>query len=679
MAEDTAQIQEAANLSVQTPNYPYRAASLVNLGWRGEYSHVLPPLTDPRRQAFLRAISTHPQNSMWMGAVSGLLKQLISTPYEVKGKRKVAYYQNILLNANEGAGWEAFLQALIWDYLTSDEGACVQLIGRGASDTPLSREMIVGISTLDTYRCWYTGNWEYPVWYQDALTGKLHQLHHTRVIRFVDNPLSDPWYRGAGVSALSRAITYVQQSITQNAYIGESLSDMPPVGLALVHGIVPQLWADALEKYNMARQQGQQSAFAPIADIVAIGEKAPSVDFIKFATAPEGFDPQKFEQMQAIGIARALNIDPQDVMPISGGSFGTNTQSRVLDRKAAGKMLANLYAMLERAINLRILPDPLQFNFKPKDTEKTAADTAVTKMTLENAQLIISMGLSKELAVRYIAASDATMQDLLLDEDGELIYAYDDDRTEDTPQAIPAEANSEQQTVTDVSSTVAPDAPTVNSENKAFSAAGFRKRFEPVIERLNGDDISRRSAVNTLRPMLYNEGLQAFISGLADNGVTTVGRLNSADQREYDAWVKETRGYIDTMVRSFYGDDAISLTPDGVRNKVEMWVNKSLRDAYYRGLTRGARDPNMVWERRATSDSCSDCRNYDGQVHRLSTWKATAMPGQSSLECHGYQCRCRLIKTRRKASPNAPVKPANHGAKHRHVHHVKAVNHAVSR
>lgn len=657
-ADDTQQqLEELARLSVQTPAQPYRAAQVATLAYRGEYAHFLPPLGDERRQALLRAISTHPQNSMWMGAVSGILKQFISTPYEIKGKRKIKHYQGILLNAQMGAGWEAFAQVLLWDYFNCDEGACVQLVGPGDVDAPLSRELILGMTVLDTYRCYYTGNWEYPVFYQDAITGELHRLHWTRVIRFVDNPLADPYYRGGGLCALSRAVTYVQQNIAQNTYVGGMLDNTPPVGFTLVSGIVPKQWDDAWQKYNATRRSGASSGYAPIADIVTLGDTKPSVEFIRFSQAPEGFDAEKYEQMQAVGIARALNIDPQDVMPISGGSFGTNTQARVLDKKAAGKMLANLYAMIERAFNTRLMPDPLTFTFKPKDSEKNIADAEVTQKHLLNAQIMVSIGMPREAVARYLASTDPTLQDILLDPDGELIYAYDTDVTADVPAMPDVEM-----TVTDIDNTTPLDAPIVGDGTKAFSAAPFRRAFAPVIERLNAGEAGKRAAAAIIKPLLYEQGLQAFVRGLADNGVTTVGSLKEEDKHEYEAWVRETREYVDNMIASFFGENALHLSPKGIADKVEMWVNKSLRDAYYRGLARGARDPLMLWEYGST-EHCRDCRNYNQQVHRLSVWKETAMPGSSRLECGGFRCKCKLTKTSRKPSPNPPQRPTYFGRK----------------
>jgi hypothetical protein len=130
MPDETA-IDLAVGQSVQSPHDDYYIGSLTDYSWAGEYGTSLPSIYHPYRQALLTRIATHPQASMWMGAASGLIKRISSTAWEVKGKRRVNYFQDILLDAEFGTGWETLLQKLLWDFLTSDDGAFLQIIGRG--------------------------------------------------------------------------------------------------------------------------------------------------------------------------------------------------------------------------------------------------------------------------------------------------------------------------------------------------------------------------------------------------------------------------------------------------------------------------------------------------------------------------------------------------------------------
>lgn len=661
MPDDQA-IEEAIGRSVQTPHKDYYAAGLTNLAFWGEYGVALPSVYSPYRQALLARVATHPQASMWMGAVAGLTKEATATPWELKGKRRVNFFQDILLDSEYGAGWESMLQKLLWDFLNSDDGAYLQIIGRGDASKPLPRELVTGISVLSSAYCWPTGNPEFPIWYQDALTSEMHKLHWSRVVRFVDQPFSDPLLRGRGVCALSRAFAYVQQNITQNIYIGESMDKNPPPGLLIwkkgaKEAAVRSMWA----AYNAARSQGAGGGvFGPWAEYINQADDVEvALEILKFSTAPEGFDPQKFEQMQATGIARALGIDPQDVLPVQGGSFGTNTQARVLDKKGSGKMLAHIYKMLERALNIRVLPDPVKFTFKSRDTEQSQADANIANAHLSAAASLAALpGVPEDAALRYIAATVPAMADILLDENGELRFAYDDDVDAGATPVVEASPADGEQMAGDADDQVDGDAPIMDGNAKALFeaqrknfedvAGDFRNRFAPVVFEINdgGIDASRR-ADSIVRSILRNEGMKAMLQGMKDGGVD-VKNLAGDDLKEYTKWWGETSRYITNLVsRLFgYGEGRIERSEAAVRQTIDLWAGKSLRDAYTRGLMRADADGMYRWKLGRTEKHCADCKRLDGQVHRLSTYaKAGAVPGSSKLACWGGNCDCRLEKT----------------------------------
>lgn len=653
MPDETA-IEESVARSVQSPHKDYYAASLSTLMFNGEYGVSLPSVYHPYRQSLLARLATNPQSSMWSGAVAGLIKQVTSTPWEIKGKRRVRYFQDILLDAEYGAGWEAMLQKLLWDFINSDDGAVLQLIGRGDPSQPLARELITGISVLASSQCYFTGNPEHPVWYQDVLTSELHKLHWSRVIRFVDQPLSDPRLRGRGMCALSRASAYVQQNIVQNIYIGEMMDNSPPPGILLWKqggqaGPIKTMW----QAYNMARQQGKTGIYGPMAEYINTANDVElKVELMRFAQAPEGFDPHKAEQSQAMGMARALGVDPQDLMPMQGGAFGTNTQSRVLDKKGSGKMLAHILKMLERAINTRILPESLKYTAKSRDSEQSQADAVIANQHLDAAQKLSSMpNAPADAALRYIASTVPAMADILLDEDGELRLAYDDDVEEDTPVLTDSQGGSE----------VEEDAPVVDGNVKALwlehrkdfeaIAGDFRNRFAPVVFEINdgGIDASRR-ADSIMRSIMRNETMKAMLRGLKDGGVD-VTRLGAKDMRTYSGLWAEHSKYITNFVsRMFgYGQGRIERSEAAVRQTVDLWANKTLREFYIAGLAMADADGMYRWVLGKTEKHCPDCIRLDKQVHRLSEWrKAGAVPGSSQLACWGGNCDCKFVKTNEK-------------------------------
>jgi hypothetical protein len=639
------QLQQAVALSVQSP-YPngYYGAALMRL--QSFTQGTLPNRYSPYRQAVLRAMATHPQASMWSGAVAALAKQITSTPWELRGKRRVRFFQEVLLHAQFGAGWQDFVSRLIWDLTTNDDGAVMQIIGRGETNTELPRELVVGLSVLDSSRCYFTGDPEFPVWYQDARTGQLASLHWSRVIRIVDQPMPDPELRGGGLCAMSRASTYVMQNILMNTYQAESLDNMPPAGILMVNGAVPKTWEDVWRRYEEGLKNGRDQKYMPVAQYINPGNDANvSAEMLRFSNAPEGFNPEAMENSQAVGIARALGIDPQDVKPVSGGSFGTNTQARVLDRKASGKMLAWLFKELERAINTRVLPDNLEFKFKPRDAEQGIADAAVANAQVDVAVKLSSVpGIPADTAARYLASTVPALADVLLDENGELLTAHDDDTPEGEGElAAP-------QLASDATQVVANDAPVTAETAKAFkdfgtTASSFARRFAPILSEINAGGIdNRRRAGILLRSVLDSEGLRAYRDGLAAGGVR-VETLDADDMQRYAGWKRQTSGYVTDLTKSLITDGK-ALTEKQVEQRVDMWINKSLREAYLLGLESADRNGMYVWKVGPTEESCPDCQRLNNQIHRLRDWRRSGwMPGASKLDCKGFECLCALDKT----------------------------------
>lgn len=646
MADET-QIESAVRLSVQSPNTPqYYGAGLVRLGWRGEYAHVLPPIWDPTRQAMLQKIYWHPQNGLYQGALSGLARDLAGAPWEITGKRRVEWYQDILLNANKGKGWANFIQSWVRSYHNCDDGAVVEIIGRGAPDKPLEREAVTGISTLDPLRCFFTGNDEFPVFYQDANTGKIHKLHKTRVHRFVDMPYDDPLLNGRGLCGLSRAIGFVQQAIENMAYIGESLSNEPPPGILLVNGIVQTQWEDAWDLYESARRQAGVSRYKPFVEIIQKGDVAMKVEFISFRRTPEGYDPMAMIEIETKGIALGLNIDPQDVWPISGGSFGTNTQAKVLDQKSKTRAIGFLIAILSRFLNDRVLPDSLKYESKYRDSQqsKEQADTAIAHVNIAKEVALLGGDKGNEIALRYLAKTVDSLADVLLDENGELITLYDDDPTEDVPEPIAVEDNAATVDESD------PGTQTQDSEEKAgrkdFADVkrSFANDFASAIAAGNDDDMSRRRFGTVGRALLTKYGRQSVLWGLREGGVE-VDAIEGSDQQAFNSWLAQASKDITKLGTQVYSQ---TLTTDGVMHHVEMFINKSLTEAFNIGLL--SADKNGLYEFYGDDgdESCGDCKRLKGKKFRLRDWVASDyLPSSRSckLACGGFRCQHGIRKT----------------------------------
>jgi hypothetical protein len=672
MADDQdKQIEQSGRLSVQSQRDAYFFGSA--LGFSGGYEgfgNSLPSVYDPRRQYILNRIDSYPQNNMWQGALARIIHKVTGTSAEISGKRRVKWYQDLIFfNADGGAGFEQFVTKIIHDFCVYDDGAVVEIIGRGESDTKLEKEAIVGLAVLDPLRCFFTMNREYPVWYQDSVSGKLHKLHYSRVHRFVDQPLSDPELRGRGRSALSRAIGFVQQAIVNQTYIGEMLSNEPPPGILLLNGVQQQKWKDVWDKYIIAHQQQGLQSYQRVIEYVSPGglqgEKA-VIEFIPFSTAPTGYDPIALTELQAKGIALGLDTDPNDILPLSSSQFGNGQQSKVLDQKNRDGGFTHLLKMLERFFNTRVLPDPLRYQWKYRDSEQSlqSAEIAEKHIAVINgfADALTKVGnvdsaKLSDIMVRYIADNVDSFSQILTDPNGEMISLYDDDPGEDVPDA--------QRVATDIDAEVQPAAPDVQTvqDDETVPASkeyedtryDFTRDFAAIIvDANNGDIASRRRAGTLLRSVLTKYGRRATIDGLADGGVEA-DTLEGDDLDTFLGWNAEQSGYVSDLTARIWDK---GLTEPQIYSSVESWATKSLKLAYMNGLMSADRNGLYEFYGDDGDESCPDCQRLKGKKFRLRDWIASDyLPSSSNckLDCKGFRCQHDIRRATGRASSKSLI------------------------
>jgi hypothetical protein len=602
----------------------------------GGYEYTLPWADRQERQAYLARLRYHPQNTLFQSAALSVQRQVAGVPWEISGERRVDWFQSILMNADRGRGWASFLSKLIFDFLTLDDGAVIEVIGFGPTDTHLSRELVSGLGILDPLRCYFTDNDEFPVWYQD-IYGEMHKMHRTRVIRLVDMPMSAQEVYGRGFCALSRAVAWVQQSITLMTYTGEMLNNQPPAGILNVgHVSNPKNFQDAYEQYIAALKNANESVYKPVFKYVEGMTAKAEIEFVPFASAPPNFDAETYTRLQAQGIASAMGIDPQDILPLVGGSFGTNTQSKVLDRKAHGRTLGYLLQEIERKLNALVLPDDLEFAFKHKDSEESArqADEATKHMQVA-AQLATLT--DKRAALQYLANTVEAFADVLLDEDGQ-VRLYDDDPKPAGQPAYVVVAD-------DTQGEVAPNAPVAQDDvaQKELDNTEFQFARDYYAAAMTGIDKTqdRRRVGIILRALVQRYGRQFMMDGLRDGGVL-VDVLEGEDKRTFDAWYRRQSVFVTNFANNLYQDN---ITAEQVRAHVDMWVNKSMREIYLAGVESADRNGLYMWMLGPTEEHCTDCAYLNGQVHRMKQYiNSGFLPGAEQLECKGYQCKCRLQK-----------------------------------
>lgn len=657
-------LTDTIRLSVQgTRDSYYFGGTLPFRGGYGLYTNSLPSVYNEGRQRALYWIHQHPQNSLWQGASARICQRVAGTSAEITGKRRVNYYQQLIMfDSDRGAGLGSFVQKIISTWHWSDDGAVAEIIGRGDPASALNPEAVVGIGVLDPLKCYFTNDPVYPVWYADSVSGAMHKLHYTRVHRFVPYPFSDPELNGRGFSSLSRALSYVQQHIVQQQFIGEAMHNEPPPGILLVNGMPADDWRAVWDLYQEARRTQGITTYQPIMLIVGKPGQSITVEFKPFAMPPPNYDAIQMTELQARAIALGLDTDPQDVLPLSGGAFGTNTQSKVLDRKNRDGGFTYLLKMLERFFNTKVLPPYLTFRWNYRDTEQSAeqAESAQRHLAIMNSFVdlvnktgAVSPERVSDIVVRYLADTVEDLAPLLTDDSGSIISLYDDDMEETSVDADTATGDG--QPISAPSAAPAPVAaqPVVSEASKVLAgwkdfnqiAGEFMSRFGSIMTNQNEGYIeSRRRAGDLLRQQLRVFLRRSIVEGKKDGGVDEPD-LTEGEQRWFLGRLATESKYVSALTERIKND---GLSQAQLNQSLGAWVRKTLEAGYSFGLQMAGEDGMYEFVGEDGLESCVTCNRLKGQRHRYSAWyKARLRPGidTDNFVCGGWACKHELIKT----------------------------------
>lgn len=587
---------------------------------------LLPPYATLERDYALREMWRNDYNTLYKGAIMGLSKRIISTPYEINSPDEYGdYWQQMLIHADLGTGWASFIQKLVMDYNRYDRGAFVEIIGNGEAHEPLIAQAI-GIAILDPLRCWLSGEFEHPVWYYGR-DGKLFKLHRTRVYRFVDMPESGDYDYQYGYCSLSRSVSPVWMEILLGRYTTQLLDDNPPSGFVLFRNISEKMYTDALEMRERERETDSGGVWGRIIRFYQLQGGDPiNIEFVNYSQAPEKFDFAQYLDTIAKRLATGIGIDIQDLWELTGGTLGSGMQSEVMHRKARGKSLGTLYAEIERMIN-SILPEGVSFEFKFDDPAESEEKARAVQMW---AGVVASLAndLTQEERRKLLADNVPSLRDVLTDEDGQLLPMNETPSIDDN-NVIPDDG------------VVNTDNPILEDTDKALgnTIGAFAQRMTRIVNGFINKTYSRFLAKSALRATLSNEGAKAYLDGKREAGGDSI--LTRKDEIELASWRIEQDSYITGFLDEVKSQ---KVSDENLGYRISLWVNKSIKRAYNLGLSSASPNRFYMWVIGNTVDHCSTCLRANGQVHRMRAWKdAGVLPQDSRLECGGWQCDCRLM------------------------------------
>jgi hypothetical protein len=299
------------------------------------------------------------------------------------GPRTARYVRQILHSVERGEGWIPFIQKVLTDLFTQDNGAFIEIV-RATPNDPLSP--VVSLNHLDAARCVRTGLTDTPVYYRD-LMGKLHAMKYYEVITLEEMPCPIEDYHSQQYCCLTRMLRAVQIARDIAVYKQEKLSGRYHRSIHLVSGVQTPTIESALRQQQTIYDDRGNIRYIQPAIIASLDPTAHVTHAqIDLASLPDGFDEEIFAKWYINQIALGFGGDYQDYAPLPGGNLGTSQQSEILHLKSRGKGPALFMRLLEQRFNMHgVMPSNVTFSFGEQDA---TANLELAKLRMIRAQTL---------------------------------------------------------------------------------------------------------------------------------------------------------------------------------------------------------------------------------------------------------------------------------------------------
>ncbi len=345
--------------------------------------NTIPEWGNPSRVDKLREFAR--QEPILVGALSSMTSKAVSLDWQITGGRnRVTRYQEILAEADAGAGWSFFLDRLLQDYWQADQGGFVEL-GRHGKNGPVLGVYNLDAGTMQLLASPKTPAAYYPRLITGAVSGKRIPLEPSDYTRIVDMPTPDESKAGLGFCATSRALKVAQVLMALYNYEEERLSDMPLPGIAAITGMTQSEVRSAFELYKAHREDKQQTTFKGVLWLAA--QSSPinpiGVNLTSFSSLPEGFDKKTTIELYVYTLALDFGVDVREFWPASQ-TGATKAEAEVQAQKAKGKGFGRALSSVERMVNWDILPEGLEFVFDQKDSEDDLLRETIREKVIAN-------------------------------------------------------------------------------------------------------------------------------------------------------------------------------------------------------------------------------------------------------------------------------------------------------
>lgn len=333
------------------------------------------------------------REAQWANAISKATTKMSGLSFEVEGdvSMRVRRAREILMAFDAGRGWVPGLSKHLQAFLLTGNGAFLEIVHQ--TGAPGSK--VIGLVHLDTFRCVRTGDPDYPVIYRDRQGGE-HILKAHQAMMLSDMPDQAELWNGVGHCAAERAWPAIIKQEAIERYVYEKTSGQRPLSIWLANGISPTQLENAI---GTAKQDSKAKGLAVYMGAVIVPlvdpKAAATVQEIRLAELPDGFDAEKERKNAYLTYANAIGIDPQMLDPdlLASRALGTGAQARVISEKQEGMGLTAWRKAFEHSLNEMVLDEKTTFAFQERDLGDEQRRAEISRTRADFLNILVTAGV----------------------------------------------------------------------------------------------------------------------------------------------------------------------------------------------------------------------------------------------------------------------------------------------
>lgn len=361
----------------------------------------IPPWWSTKRDQYLRMFW---KDGLYGSALMNLAQgKLAAMPMNVVPRdRSIASHveqaaqmtMSLKANAGFGAGWFQTMQKFSEDYLGQDNGAFLEIVGNGRSDSPIEGP-VMGIRHLDAARCQRTGHPMWPVLYRGD-DGKMYKMHFARILFMSQMPSANEDMHDVGFCSVSRSYRLIENLLNIVNYKDERMGARPVSQLLVGTGITgkeiikalatSEVMMDNLGMRNMART-------------VALGSATGEVDVKRVdLTGIEQFDEQTTFTFASYALALAWGVEFNEIIPMASGR-----QSEVVAlQRSRGMLPAQFISSFQEQAAIKLIPPHLELQLDYPDDQADKEHAMIEDIVSRSFQRQMEAGVTTPEVVQQI-------------------------------------------------------------------------------------------------------------------------------------------------------------------------------------------------------------------------------------------------------------------------------------